>query len=206
MLPSSLLNYPKQGYILKHTAVNHDLDLDLINQIASGNQEALCRLYSVYGQRMYAYALRLTGVPAIAEDIVQDTLVIIWQDAHRFRGEGKVLAWLLGIVHHTTMKALRHSSRFITNDLETNLVNPEPSPEDQVQIDEKSQWLQAGLETLSSEHRAVLELVFYQGLSLKEAAVVCRCPVGTIKSRLSYARKQLRGALNRKESNTEETI
>lgn len=205
MLPSSLLNYPKQGYILKHSAVNHDHDLDLIIQIASGNQDALCQIYTLYGQRMYAYALRLTSVPAVAEDIIQDTLVVIWQDAHRFRGEGKVLAWLLGIVHHTAMKALRHSSRFISNDLETILVNPEPSPEDQVQIDEKKQWLQAGLETLSSEHRAVLELVFYQGLSIKEAAMVCRCPVGTIKSRLSYARKQLRGVLSRKESDAEET-
>lgn len=206
MLPSSLLHYPKQGYTLKHTAANHDHDLDLINQITSGNQEALSQLYSLYGQRLYAYALRLTGIPAVAEDIIQDTLVIVWQDAHRFRGEGKVLAWLLGIVHHTAMKALRQSTRIVSNDLETNLVNPEPSPEDQFQIEEKKQWLHEGLETLSPEHRAVLELVFYQGLSLKETAMVCRCPVGTIKSRLSYARKQLRGVLSRKESDAEETI
>ena len=205
MLPGSLLNYPKQDYILKHFAANHDHDLDLINQIASGDQEALCQLYSLYSQRMYAYALRLTGVPTTAEDIIQDTLVIVWQDAHRFRGEGKVLAWLLGIVHHTAMKSLRHTPRFISNDLETNLVNPEPSPEDQFQIDERKQWLQEGLQTLSPEHRAALELVFYQGLSLKEAAMVCRCPVGTIKSRLSYARKQLRGILSRNELNAEET-
>jgi len=53
------------------------------------------------------------------------------------------------------------------------------------------------LQSLSAEHRAVLELVFYQGLSLEEVAQVVNCPVGTVKSRLSYARQYLRSVLSR---------
>ena len=71
--------------------------------------------------------------------------------------------------------------------------------EEHVRVKEQSQWVRRGLQSLSAEHRAVLELVFYQGLSLSEVAEVCDCPVGTVKSRLSYARKHLRGILSRQE-------
>ncbi|TLN16772.1 sigma-70 family RNA polymerase sigma factor, partial [bacterium] len=72
---------------------------------------------------------------------------------------------------------------------------------EQAQRSQQSAWLRRGLQQLSPEHRAVLELVFYQGLSLQETAEVCGCPLGTVKSRLSHARRQLRGLLSR----TEET-
>jgi RNA polymerase sigma-70 factor (ECF subfamily) len=62
---------------------------------------------------------------------------------------------------------------------------------------EQSRLLRDGLQRLSLEHRTVLELVFYQGLSLDETARVCGCPVGTVKSRLSYAKNSLRGELSR---------
>jgi RNA polymerase sigma-70 factor (ECF subfamily) len=174
-------------------------DIALLQRIAAKDEAALRELYAAYGQRLYAYALRLTNSPATAEDIVQDTLVIVCQSAGRFRGEGRVLTWLLGIVHHTAMKALRHVSQPISDEMEKSLPAPVDSPEERIQTKEQSQWVRRGLQSLSPEHRAVLELVFYQGLSLNEVAEVCDCPVGTVKSRLSYARKHLRGILSRQE-------
>jgi len=174
-------------------------DLYLIRRIAQEDEAALRELYGRYGQRIYAYALRLTNLPQKAEDVVQDTLIVVWQSASRFRGEGRVLAWLLGIIHHTAMKSLRHSHQSITEEMEETLPTPLISPEERIQEKEEIQLLRRGLESLSAEHRAVLELVFYQGLNLKEVAEVCNCPVGTVKSRLSYARKHLRGTLRRQE-------
>ncbi len=66
------------------------------------------------------------------------------------------------------------------------------------QASEQARWIRQGLNGLSLEHRAVLELVFYQGLSLAEVAQICDCPLGTVKSRLSYARQYLRSVLSRK--------
>lgn len=180
-------------------AAEQERDLDLIRRIAEQDESAMRELYTVYGQRMYAYALRLTDVPAIAEDVVQDTLVAVWRSASRFRGEGRVLSWLLGILHHTAIKALRHKPLPITEEMETSLAAPADSPEEQVGHHEQREWLRRGLQGLSTEHRAVLELVFYQGLSLNDVAKVCGCSVGTVKSRLSYARKHLRGILIRQE-------
>lgn len=170
-------------------------DVTLIRCIAAGQDSALQELYDRYGQRMMAYALRLTQSQAIAEDVVQDALVVVWRSAGRFRGEGQAAAWLLGIVHHTAMKALRHRHQSISDTMEETLVAPESLPEEQVESSEKASWVRRGLQNLSPNHRAALELVFYQGMSLAEAAQVCRCPVGTIKSRLSYARRHLRAIL-----------
>ena len=174
-------------------------DLDLIHRMQAGDDDAVRDLYALYGQRLYAYALRLTDDPATAEDVTQNTLVTAWRTARTFRGEGRLIAWLLGIVHHTAMKALRGSTRYLDEVAEETVSEDQPSPEEQAQVRDERRWVRQGLQSLSSEHRAVLELVFYQGLSLNEAADVLKCPIGTVKSRLSYARNHLRGVLSRTE-------
>jgi RNA polymerase sigma-70 factor (ECF subfamily) len=107
---------------------------------------------------------------------------------------------LLGIVHHKAMKALRHIAQPL-DVIEETMPEVNDSPEELAQTGETKRWIRQGLKSLSTEHRAVLELVFYQGLSLNEVAEVCNCPLGTVKSRLSYARQHLRGVLRRNEEN-----
>ena len=175
-------------------------DLDLIHRMQAGDDDAVRDLYAQYGQRLYAYALRLTNDPATAEDVTQNTLVTAWRTANKFRGEGRLIAWLLGIVHHTAMKAIRSTPQFL-DEAEETIPETLPTPEEQAQVKEEKRWVLDGLQSLSAEHRAVLELIFYQGLSLNEAADVLKCPIGTIKSRLSYARQHLRGILSRTEEN-----
>lgn len=178
-------------------------DRDLLHAVACGDEKGLETLYEKYGQRLYAYACRLCGDAALAEDVLQETLVIIWQSARNYRGQGRVIAWMLGIVHHQAMKSLRHPVRALTEAVEESLPSHLPLPEDQFQDAEQQKWLKHGLDKLSLEHRAVLELIFYQKLSYTEAAAVCHCPVGTVKSRLNQARKQLKGTLIRMEEGQE---
>jgi len=183
---------------VEHSMTAQEQDLDLIRRMASGDENAMRELYAAYGQRLFAYALRLTNDPATAEDVTQETLVIAWRTAGKFRGEGRLIAWLLGIVHHTAIKALRYAPASQPLEvLEETAGGGNPSPEDQAQAEEMKRWVRQGLQDLSTEHRAVLELVFYQGLTLNEVAEVCKCPIGTVKSRLSYARQHLRGVLSR---------
>jgi RNA polymerase sigma-70 factor, ECF subfamily len=190
--------------VLDRSMSFEDNDHELIRQMAAGGENALRKMYTAYGQRLYAYALRITGDPAAAEEAVQETLVAAWQGAGRFRGEGRAIAWLLGIVHH---KALNQIRRKPVDSLEAEPHDPpagDPPPEALAAAQEQRRLVRAGLEGLSLEHRLVLELIFYQGLSLNEAAEVCGCPVGTIKSRLNYAKASLRGALNRAGLNAED--
>ncbi len=192
------VHFPQPTQEVAHRASTREQDCDLVARIVAGDENAVRDLYDLYGQRLYAYALRLTSDHATAEDVIQDALVIVWRTASQFRGDGRLLAWLLGIVHHRAMKALRQAAKPI-EPLEEYFAAGGPSPEEQAQARETRQWVRQGLKDLSPDHRAVLELVFYQGLSLNEVAEICRCPLGTVKSRLSYARKHLRGVLSRVE-------
>jgi RNA polymerase sigma-70 factor (ECF subfamily) len=186
---------------------SHNNETVLVHQIASGDDEALRTLFAVYGQRLYAYALRLTRDPATAEDVLQESLVAVWQGAARFRGQGRVIAWLLGIVHHKSLNALRRKPALLSGDEETLEAEPdhEPSPDERVLSLEQRRLVRAGLDRLSLEHRTVLELIFYQGLSLNEASQVLGCPLGTVKSRLNHAKASLRGCLAREGMVAEDT-
>ena len=174
-----------------------DCDTELLKGIAAGDASALHALYAEYGQRLYAYAVRLTNDPLLADDVLQESLVAVWKGAGRFRGRGRVIAWLLGIVHNQACLALRRKSSLSLDESNQDLPSLEPLPDEQYSRHEQRRLVRDGLERLSLEHRTVLELVFYQGLSLKEVAEVCAIPVGTVKSRLSHAKAQLRGILNR---------
>lgn len=153
---------------------------------------------------MYAYALRITADPAAAEETVQESLVVVWQSAGKFRGESRVIAWLLGIVHHKAHNQIRGRVVDSLDEAQNDPAAPDPLPDEQASTSEQRRLVRAGLDGLSLEHRLVLELVFYQGLSLNEAAEVCDCPVGTVKSRLNYAKASLRGALSRAGLNGED--
>ena len=174
-------------------------DLDLIHRIQAGDDDAVRDLYAQYGQRLYAYALRLTNDPATAEDVTQTTLVTAWRTARTFRAEGRLIAWLLGIVHHTAMKSIRNRANYLDDVAEEIVREDQPSPEEQAQVKDERRWVRQGMQSLSPEHRAVLELIFYQELTLNEVAQVLDVPLGTVKSRLSYARTHLRGVLARTE-------
>jgi len=109
-------------------------DLNLIRRMQAGDDDAVRDLYAQYGQRLYAYALRLTDDPATAEDVTQNTLVTARRTARNFRGEGRLIAWLLGIVHHTAMKPLRGSTNYLDDMAEETISADQPSPEEQAHI------------------------------------------------------------------------
>ncbi|MEA4907431.1 MAG: RNA polymerase sigma factor [Anaerolineaceae bacterium] len=171
-------------------------DQQLVDRIRAGDENALQALYEQYGPRLYAHALHMTNDPALAEDVLQESLVAIWQGAHRYRQDGRLIAWLLGIVTHKALNAMR--GRVI--DSEESIAEwaaPGPLPDEISIAREREALLRAGLQRLPPEQRTVLELVFYQGLPLQEVAQACHIPVGTVKSRLNYAKAILRGLLSR---------
>ncbi len=172
-------------------------DEDLLKGISRKDKAALDSLYMRYGQRLFAYALRLTENPAMAEDVLQEGLLIVWRKARTFRGEGSVLSWLLGIIRIKALQTYRQKPLDSIEESDIEIPDDSISLETRVSSQEQDARVRAALQRLSPEHREVLELIFYQGLSQREVAQVCKCPVGTVKSRLSYARQQLRGILTR---------
>ena len=89
---------------LAHTANTQDQDIQLLRSMAAGDECALHELYAIYGQRLYAFAMRLTSDPQTAEEVLQESLIAVWQNANRFRGEGQPAAWLLSIVRNKALE------------------------------------------------------------------------------------------------------
>ena len=180
----------------------HD-EARLVQAMAAGERRSFRQLYERYGRRMYLYALRRLGDEDRAQDLLQESLLAAWEGAGRFRGEGRLIAWLLKIVHNKSLQIL--AQRPVTG-LEAAHRQPasEETPEEWASRSEQQAVLRRGLERLSPDHRGVLELVFFQGLSLSEVAEVCDCPLGTVKSRLSYAKRALQGELTRVGFGTED--
>jgi RNA polymerase sigma-70 factor, ECF subfamily len=172
-------------------------DLEVTRQIAAGNEDALRKVYAAYGQRMYTYALRLTRDPSLAEEAVQESLVVFWKCAGNFRGQSRLITWLLGIVHHKSINLLRQRSDLSLDEPSEPVVSGEEPPACQAEAHDRQRLIREGLDRLALPQRSVLELVFYNHLSLEETAQVLECPVGTIKSRLFSAKNALKGVMIR---------
>lgn len=175
-----------------------DADVALVRRLAGGDERALEEIYARHGRRLYSYALRLTGSEGRAEEVVQDSLVAAWRSARSFRADSRVSTWLLGIVHHQALNATRRRA-LPTRPIDESLDPPDAAEriDDRIAGVERRRVIERALAELTPDHRAVLDLVFYEGLPLAEVAAVRGCPVGTVKSRLSYAKARLRRALER---------
>lgn len=149
---------------------------------------------------LYRVALTLTGQPADAEDLVQDTLIRAFRAVDRFDG-AHPRAWLLTILRHTHLNRLRGRSAALLRDADQveltleRLGESEPSAEDVVVSPQFEAVVSHALAALPDRYRAVVTLVDVEGLSYQEAADLLGVPRGTIMSRLHRARGRIRTQL-----------
>ena len=170
-------------------------DHQLLRGAARCDEDALDELYSRYSTPLYNYLLRLVNERSVAEELLQEVFVAVWEGASRFRGQAKVSTWLFRIAHHRAVDWLR---RRRPGSLEEIARLPaDDDPEEEVFGTWDAEQLQVALAQLSPDHRAVLELVFFHDLPYREVAQIVGCPVGTVKSRVSYAKRYLNGVLRR---------
>jgi RNA polymerase sigma-70 factor (ECF subfamily) len=155
----------------------------------SDADEAFVRaLFEEHGGALLAYATRLTGERASAEDIVQETLLRAWRHAGRLAADSRPLRpWLLTVAHRLALDRHRARRRETSDAALAGLAD----------VDELDRSLDAwqlgeALAQLSGDHRAVLVETYYRGRSVAEAAAVLGVPPGTVKSRTFYALRALK--------------
>lgn len=174
----------------------------VIHRIARGDREALADLYARYQRMLFTYLLQLTPDYGLAEEILQDTLVAVWKSASRFEGRSSVQTWLIGIARRQAHNTLRQRRLPLAGETElAELVSNEPEPETLTLATLACDELADAFRQLAPLHREVLVLIFVQEFSYQETASILDVPVGTVKSRLSNARRALRALLDaRKEA------
>jgi len=172
-------------------------DEALLAQIAAGSREAFETFYRRYERRLYGYLLSLVREPALAEELVLDVMLEVWRGAARFRRASKVSTWLLGIARHKALSLLRHQPPLadLAGEAMTSIEAPKADPLERVQAQERGEQLWQALQALAPEQREALELAFYHELSYQEIATLVGCPVNTVKTRVFYAKQQLKRSL-----------
>lgn len=176
----------------------------LVRAMADGDEGALAGLWAEHAAALLSYLHGLTGDRFLAEELLQDSLLAAWRGAAGFRADSSVRTWLFGIGRRQAVQRLGRSRglpRAVIDDSGlAGLPTAEPGPEAVMLARSDVAAVRVAIGELSAVHREVLELVFAHGLSVQEAARVLGVPDGTVKSRLSNARRSLAAAVSRSPS------
>ena len=176
-----------------------DADREVLERIADGQLEALEELYDRYRTMAYSVAFRITRNRALAQDVVQDGFVGAWRNASGYvEGRSSVKTWLLAIVHHRAIDALRRQRP--TSELpDREDVPPAVMTLPDVWPEVAGRLLRleilAALRTLSDVQREAIELAYFGGLTQQEIAKKTGTPLGTVKSRMRLGLLAMRRAL-----------
>jgi RNA polymerase sigma-70 factor, ECF subfamily len=168
-------------------------DVELLQRMrADDTGEAMRALYRSYSGELYGFALNALGERGAAEEVVQEVFTRAWRHAATYDARrGSVRTWLYQIARHAIIDMRRRASA------RPALAAGEPLFESTAAGDSIEQamlgWqVAAALERLTPEHRQMIRLAHFQGLSVREIAERCELPVGTVKSRTWYALRSLR--------------
>ncbi len=171
----------------------------MVTRVADGEEGAFLTLYDRYVGRVYAVTLHVLNNPMLAEEATQDTFLKLWSRARLYLNErGPLLLWLLTIARRTALDRLRLEAR---RPMLSDANDPEEAWElipDLNTMPEEARWrsLHFAVQSLDPDHRRVIELAYYQGLSQSEIAEVLGWPLGTVKTRLRAAMGHLRKKWN----------
>jgi len=172
-------------------------DLNLIQRVTRGDQQAFLALYDRYASRVHALTLHILGEPMLAEEATQDTFMKLWSRARLYLAErGSFIVWLLTIARRTALDRLRMEAR---RPLLSNSKDPETLWSlipDGSQSSDEARWqsLYFIVHDLPEEQRQVIELAYYQGMSQSEISQELGWPLGTVKTRMRAAMQSLRRA------------
>jgi RNA polymerase sigma-70 factor (ECF subfamily) len=172
---------------------------DLIARLRRRDPQALAELYDRYGKMAYSLVLRVVRDQAIAEDLVQETFLRVWNRVRSIDSDkGSIGPWLLAIARHRAIDYLRSSAGRERNAVELDETDHAPlycAMEAGILISDQARRVKVAMEKLPPNYRMVMELAYFDGLSQTEMAVRMGQPLGTIKTWVRTALQNLRDEL-----------
>jgi RNA polymerase sigma-70 factor, ECF subfamily len=172
--------------------VQDNSDESLIERIAEGDQLAMRALYARHSVKTFRFALRLVGDTSKAEEVVSEVFFDVWRQAGRFEGRSQVGTWILAIARFKALTARRaRREEPLDHVMAETIADEADDPETCMQKKGDGALLRSWIAQLSADHRAVIDLVYYHGKSVEEAAEILGVPRNTVKTRMFYARKRI---------------
>ncbi len=162
---------------------------NLLARVARKDEAAFQQLYSEFARRVFRYSLTLLRNQHLAEEVVQETMITVWDKAEAFEGRSQVSTWIFGIARNKAYSLLRREEKGKRMPDE-NLILADPAP-----AIERKEHVRAALDQLPPDQREIVFLAFYENLHYKTIAGLLSIPEGTVKSRMYLAKKKLAEAL-----------
>jgi RNA polymerase sigma-70 factor (ECF subfamily) len=171
-------------------------EMALLDRVRRKDLRAFERLYRVYQPRLARFLFNLVQRPQLVEEVLNDTMMVVWDTAGRFRGNSKLSTWVFSIAYRKAIKAkLRWPDSVEEPALDTRVSN-DPAPDEELDQRRLHDALIGAMSQLSADHRAVVDLTYFHGLGYREIAEIMNCPVDTVKTRMFHARRRLRQAMS----------
>ncbi|MEJ7750155.1 MAG: sigma-70 family RNA polymerase sigma factor [Thermoleophilaceae bacterium] len=180
-------------------------DEEVMRLVQEGNPRAFELLYDRHGGAAFSLAYRMVGNRVTAEDVSQEAFLSIWRSKARYQPDrGSVRTWVLGIVHHRAIDALRRNlvhekRRSSAEGIEERHEAPEREQTDvEAARREEARHVRDALENLPKEQTRVIELAYFGGFSHSQIAEMLQMPIGTVKGRMRLGLEKLRKGLKEK--------
>jgi RNA polymerase sigma factor (sigma-70 family) len=177
-------------------------DRELIRRIGAGDEDAFRSLFRSFAPNALSLAQRVVRQPFLAEEIVQEVFLAVWRSPNAYEPErGSVKSWLLGMVHHRAVDAVRReeSQRRRAEDSLPEALDLDDDPAlivtDRLGLPEERKAVRSALLELPDEQRQVIELMYFAGMSQSRISERLSLPLGTVKSRTLLGMRRLRAAL-----------
>ncbi|MGZ5080154.1 MAG: sigma-70 family RNA polymerase sigma factor [Usitatibacter sp.] len=173
---------------------------ELLARSALGDRKAFAQLYDSTRSKLFAVSLRIVRERHLAEEVLQDSFVSIWNHAAEYApAKGAPTTWMTAIVRNRSLDAVRRTREApdVDDELAANLVDEAASPARETESRLEAHSLRQCLEELDAEQRQSLALAFYHGLSHSELAGHLRKPLGTVKTHIRRGLLKLKDCLKR---------
>lgn len=167
----------------------------LVARLRAGDRRAFELVYKAYHARLTRFLTNTLRRPHLVEEVLDDTMMVVWRRIDGFQGTSRLSTWIFGIGYRQALAALRKLDEPIEDDRSEDLASLDVTPEERSAAGRVRDALTAAIDGLSAPHRAVVNLTYYQEFGYREIAEIMECPVDTVKTRMFHARRHLRQAL-----------
>ena len=168
----------------------------LMARIARRDLRAFDQLYRTFHPRLTRFLVTMTRRPPLVEEVLNDTMMVVWNRPERFNGSSRLSTWIFAIAYRTALSALRRQDQPVEDRDAERRPADEPGPDRRLSDRQLQAALLNALDELSSDHRAVVDLTYFHDMGYREIAEIMDCPVDTVKTRMFHARRHLKRILS----------